>query len=284
MTHYFKIVVAMVIWSTWGMMIRWLDLPAAVVLFYTSLIASLSVPAVLHVRGELDLSGVAAVPGLFAALAISSIINNVTYFYALGATTISNAVFTHYTAPVFVAVLAPIIIGERVQRTTLVSLPLALSGMALIVLGGGGLVLGGAHAAGILAGTASGIAYAVLIIISRRLSQLMMHHKAVVLLLWITTVATAPVAFLQPHTLTGRSLALLLVTGIAHSTLAPLLYYSALRHVIAQNAAILGYIEPLAAVPLAFLFLSERPALLAVGGGALILLSGFLVVRSAVRP
>jgi drug/metabolite transporter (DMT)-like permease len=38
--------------------------------------------------------------------------------------------------------------------------------------------------------------------------------------------------------------------------------------------------EPLAAIPLAFLFLSERPAPAALIGGAFILFSGYLVIRA----
>lgn len=271
----------MLIWSTWGIMIRWLALPPVVVLFYTALIASVAVPLVLKARGEFDLGGVSAVWPLFTALAFGSIINNLTYFYALAQTTVSNAVFTHYTAPVFVALLAPFLIKERLQRVTLISLPLAVAGMVLIVLAGDGFQLGEEHTRGIIAGTASGVAYAFLIIISRRLSQMMMHHKAVVVLLWITAAVTAPAAFLIDHQLTTRTVILLVTGGLVHSTIAPLLYFSALRQVMAQHAAILGYIEPLAAVPLAFLFLSELPPAAAIFGGILILVSGYLVVHAA---
>jgi drug/metabolite transporter (DMT)-like permease len=281
MKDYLKIVAAMLIWSTWGMMIRWLSLPPVVVLFYTALIASVAVPLVLKARGEFALGGVSAVWPLISVLAFSSIINNLTYFYALAHTTVSNAVFTHYTAPVFVAVLAPFLIQERLQRVTLISLPLAVTGMVLIVLAGDGLQLGEEHTRGIIAGTASGVAYAFLIIISRRLSQMMMHHKAVVVLLWITAAVTAPAAFLFDHHLTTRTVLLLVTGGLLHSTIAPLLYFSALRQVMAQHAAILGYIEPLAAVPLAFLFFSELPPVTAVCGGILILFSGYLVVRAS---
>jgi drug/metabolite transporter (DMT)-like permease len=58
------------------------------------------------------------------------------------------------------------------------------------------------------------------------------------------------------------------------------MYFTALRSVLAQHAAILGYIEPLAAIPLAFLFLSETPSLIALFGGLLIILSGYLVVHA----
>jgi drug/metabolite transporter (DMT)-like permease len=279
MFNYLLIVVSMLIWSTWGLMIRWLGLPPVVVLFYNALVASIAVPVVLRIRGELDLSGVGSAWHLFAASSAALIVNNLSYFYALGHTTVANAVFTHYTAPVFVALLAPVLIAERLQRVTLISLPIAVAGMALVVMAGGGLRLTGEHAAGIAAGTVSGIAYALLIIYSRKLSQLMMHHKAVIVLIWVSALVTAPAAWATDHTLTPRLMGLLVLTGIAHSTVAPLLYYSALRKVMAQHAAILGYIEPLAAVPLAFFFLAESPSPAALLGGILILLSGYLIVH-----
>lgn len=273
----------MLIWSTWGLMIRLLNLPPVVVLFYTSLIAGITVPLVLSLRGELDLSNIGGAWHLFAGLALASIVNNITYFFALGNTTVSNAVFTHYTAPVFVALLAPLVIQERLQRSTMLSLPVATVGMVMIVAANDGPRLGGEHTAGIIAGTASGLAYAVLILLSRKLSRMLMHHKAVVLILWTTTIATAPAALMTDHALTSKAVLLLLLAGLAHSTFAPLLYFSALRRVLAQHAAILGYIEPMAAVPLAFLFLAEHPTLSALLGGILILLSGYLVVRRALR-
>ncbi|MGE5173136.1 MAG: DMT family transporter [Betaproteobacteria bacterium] len=280
MIDYFKIIAAMLIWSTWGPMIRWLALPPAVVLFYTSLIASFAVPAVLAARGDLSLSGVWKTWWLFVLLALSSITNNITYFYALGHTTVSNAVFTHYTAPLFVALLAPFIISERLQRVTMLSLPIAAVGMAMIVLSAGGLETSSAHTPGIIAGTISGLAYAFIIIFSRKLSQMLLHHKAVVVLLWITTLVLSPVVFFTDYHVNPHSAALLLITGVLHSTLAPLLYYSALRKVMAQHAAILGYMEPLAAIPMAFLLLSETPSLFALFGGVMILLSGYLVIHS----
>lgn len=283
MNNYLKIIVAMLIWSTWGLMIRWMALPVIVVIFYTSLIASFTVPVVLKMRGELALSGLRKTGWVFALLAVSSITNNLTYFYSLAHTTISNAVFTHYTAPLFVAVLAPLMIAERLQKTTLISLPIAALGMVMIVLSAGGLRADSGDTAGIVAGIVSGVAYAFLIIFSRKLSQMQLHHKAVVFLLWTTTIVTAPWALFMDYHIDYRAAGLLLITGVLHSTLAPLLYYNALRKVMAQHAAILGYMEPLAAIPLAFLFLSETPSLVALFGGVLILFSGYLVIHSRMR-
>jgi drug/metabolite transporter (DMT)-like permease len=271
----------MLVWSTWGPLIRWMELPPVVVLFYTSLSAAFIVPAVLRMRGDFPhaVFSLQAWP-LLAGLSLASITNNISYFYSLGHTTVSNAVFSHYTAPVIVAVLAPFLIAERLQRVTLISLPMAVLGMIMIVATGGGLSLKSVHTAGIVAGTLSGLAYAFVIIFSRRLSQLVLHHKAIIVNLWITAAVTAPAALVLDYHMSMRAGMLLLATGLLHSSLAPLLYFSALRRVLAQHAAILGYIEPLAAIPLAFLFLSEKPPLMALFGGLLILFSGYLIVRS----
>jgi len=280
MANYLKIIFAMLIWSTWGPMIRWMALPPVVVLFYTSLIASFLVPLVLRLRGDFP-DAILSLKSwyLFAGLSIASITNNISYFFSLGHTTVSNAVFTHYTAPVFVAALAPIMISERLQRVTLISLPLAVLGMIMIVAAGGNLSLNSVHTAGIAAGTLSGLAYAFVIIFSRRLSQLMLHHKAIIVNLWITAALTAPAALTTDYHMSFRAGALLLVTGLLHSNLAPLLYFNALRKVMAQHAAILGYMEPLAAIPLAFFFLSETPTLITLFGGILILVSGYMVMH-----
>ena len=280
MKSYLKIIAAMLIWSTWGPIIRWLTLPPVVVLFYTSLIASFTVPVVLWVKGELNLTGIRDFWWLFMLLSVASITNNVTYFYSLSHTTVSNAVFTHYTAPIFVAVLAPILIAERLQKITLISLPIAAAGMVLIVLSNGGIKTSSEDTAGLIAGTVSGVAYAFIIIFSRKLSRMLLHHKAVVVLLWATTLVTAPWALSLDYHLDYRTAGLLLITGMMHSTLAPLLYYSALKKVMAQHAAILGYMEPLSAIPLAFLFLSETPSSVALFGGVLILFSGYMVIHS----
>jgi drug/metabolite transporter (DMT)-like permease len=284
MANYLKIIFAMLIWSTWGPMIRWMALPPVVVLFYTSLIASFLVPVVLRARGDFP-EGILSLRSwyLFAGLSCASIVNNLTYFFSLGHTTVSNAVFTHYTAPVFVAAIAPIIISERLQRVTLISLPIAVLGMVLIVIAGGTFSLSSAQSVGIVAGTVSSLAYAFTIIFSRRLSQLMLHHKAIIVNLWITAAVTAPVALTVEHHISFRAGALLLVTGLFHSNLAPLMYFSALRRVLAQHAAILGYMEPLSAIPLAFILLSETPTVTTLFGGILILLSGYMVMHYGPR-
>ena len=124
------------------------------------------------------------------------------------------------------------------------------------------------------------MAYALAIIFTRQLSLLHLNQKAILVQLWATVIMIVPAMFLIDYSLDLRTFVLLLITGVMHSTTASLMYYSALRQVLAQDAAVLGYIEPLAAILLAFFLLSESPSLFALFGGLLIILSGYLVVHA----
>jgi drug/metabolite transporter (DMT)-like permease len=68
--------------------------------------------------------------------------------------------------------------------------------------------------------------------------------------------------------------------GVLHSTLAPLLYVQGFRSVKANEAAILGYFEPVGAIILALIVLHEVPGLTALLGGVLILFSGYMILKA----
>ena len=75
---------------------------------------------------------------------------------------------------------------------------------------------------------------------------------------------------------TAQSLPYILILGIVHSTIAPFLYVQGFHSVKANEAAILGYLEPVGAIILALIFLHEIPGVNALLGGALILYSGLM--------
>ena len=63
----------------------------------------------------------------------------------------------------------------------------------------------------------------------------------------------------------------LLAVGFVHSCIAYCMYFSALRNISGQEAAILSYIDPMVAVIISFTVLNETVAPLQLVGGALIL-------------
>lgn len=283
MRGYFLIITALAIWSTWGLVIRWLDKPAPVVVFYNALFAMLFQGLALLAARRREKLHFDRDLGAILLLGVCGLANVLSFFYALRVTTIASALITHYTAPVFVALFAPLMLGDRMGRSTLAALAVSVAGLALIFARGLGLS-GGAGLAGAVSGTFSGLAYAFVIIFSRGISA--RHNPVKVMFIQGFVPVIAMGLYVVPTGglgLTLRQGLVLAFVGLVHSTLANVLYLYGIREVTAQEAGVLGYLEPVLAITLGFLFLGESPHILAVLGGVLIVLSGFIVVRKGAR-
>lgn len=283
MNPYFSIVFALAIWSSWGLAVRGTDAPLMVIAFYNAVLALVFQGAALvwlSRRRKLHMTSGA---GKVAALGACGIINLLLFFYALRATTVSGALLTHYTAPIFVAALAPFLVGDRTGRKTIYAIALSAAGLALIFATGGGLP-DRAGLLGLLAGTGSGVAYAFVIIISRNISS--DHHPLKMVFVQSMVSIAVILAIAGPSVaapITAGQAVLFAGLGLVHSTIAVMMYLYGIRKVSAQEAGVLGYIEPVLGIMLAFVFLGESPHIYAAVGGAMILGSGAMVIMSGTR-
>lgn len=215
-----------------------------------------------------------------ALLGITDAGNALCYFRALAEGAVAPAVLSHYLAPVFVALAAPALLGEPRTRRTPLALALAVAGTAaLVLLGRGhGIIGGDARLARALAlGSASAVFYAANVLLSKRLGrhfsdgEMMSYHSLVsgALLLPLVGVPSAAILYLWPT-----------VGGLVSALGAGLLYYGGLRRLPAEQAGVLTYLEPVAAMLVGWLALGEPPSWAALVGGALILVGGMLVVTA----
>ena len=270
------VLLAIVLWSSLGVVIRLADVPVHVFIFYALLISGLLQGMFIFFKGyHRDMHDLSRItyPAVLGAV---SAVNMVTYYYALKTTTIANAVLTHYTAPVFVAVLAAVFLKEKMTWSLAVAIALASVGLWVML---NGLLLGRGQIAGIVAGLISGVAYAVIVILGRLYAQ---RYRPVVL----TFLVNATILILLAPFIQGfpeRAARYILFTGVVHSSVAPVLYYRGLRDVSAGRAAVLGYVEPLCAILLGVVVLQEMPGTHAWLGGVLIVSSGYLTLRTADR-
>ncbi|UCD35429.1 MAG: EamA family transporter [Nitrospiraceae bacterium] len=285
---HFKIIAAILIWSSLGIFIRKIDLPNHCIIFYVSLTAGtlqfllLSLTGLFTKARRFDSRPRNA---LFLVLSPLCFMTNALLFYfAFRNTTIANAVLTHYTAPVFVAILAPVLLKEQISRTAWLAILISSVGLWLILSGTGEDTLqveGKRELMGIAAGALSGLAYAFLILIIRRIAHLYSSLFITFIQNGIVAMVLLPFVFQIP--LQRHQIPYLLTMGVVHSTIAPLLYVQGFRSVKANEAAILGYFEPVGAAVLALIFFHEVPGAVSLIGGALILFSGYLILRSRVR-
>jgi drug/metabolite transporter (DMT)-like permease len=187
-----------------------------------------------------------------------------------------------YLAPVFLAVLAPWLLRERLTVRSVGALVVALVGTLLVV--------GGAEpppVAAVVTGLLTGLSYALLIVLGKVLRR---DVSGLGVAFWQyagVAVLLAPVALagggLQPAS--GRQLAALVVLGVGLTGVCGLLYVLALGHVPAQAMGILSYLEPVSAAVLAALVLDETFGLRTAVGGALVLAAGLTVaLQPAAAP
>ena len=283
MRGYLLITGAFFVWSTWGITVRWLGLPAAEIIFFNAVFAAMFQGGWLAVRGRRE--GARLMPDIIPSLwlGLFGLVNLLSFVYALKTTTVAAALLTHYVAPVLVAVLAPLTVKDRVGRDTLAALAVAAAGLVFIFAGGldfsdGRGIMGAAS------GTLSGIAYAGVILYSRALSP--RNHplklSAVQAVLTIALIGTF-IPWLGFKTPRFAQLSVIAMTSLFHSTFANVSYLKGIRSVTAQEAGVLGYLEPVLGITLAFIFLGEVPYPIALAGGALIIASGVSVIYRGSR-
>jgi drug/metabolite transporter (DMT)-like permease len=277
------IIVAIFLWSSLGIVIRFSGAPVTVLIFFSCIISSLLMGVVIIRKGlSRNFPKGKNLSGLFV-LAIVSLINTFSFFYSYKNTTIANAVLTHYTAPIMVALLSPFFLKERLTLRIFIAVVLATTGLWIMLdmslqqfyrL----LIAGDRNTAGIFAGLFSGFAYAVLVIVIRilapRLNPVVMAFSQNLLI----------AVFISPFISFSKDLISALwaffFMGIIHSTIAPILYFRGMRDVKANKAAILGYLEPVCAILLGIIFLGEFISLKTIIGGFLIILSGYITIKS----
>ena len=203
------------------------------------------------------------------------------YFISVRYTTVAISALLLYTAPIYVTLLAPLLLKEPVTRRSLSALVLSLSGVILIIQPGAVFQdMDSMYAIGLLCGLISGLLYACMILTSRYLKGYYTGTAQAAWAILITLVIFLPYSTAISSGVLLDNLHLLILLGLLPTAAGLTLYFSGLAHVRAQNASIIALLEPASAVVLAAIILSQPITLTIVVGGGLILV-GALVVSGA---
>lgn len=206
-------------------------------------------------------------------------------FEAYRHTTISNATISYYFAPIFVMILAPFILKEKMTWFKAGSIVAAIIGIFLIV----GTDNGGSgnnHVIGIMFGLLAAAFYASVMLMNKFIKDLSDHETTVGQLGMASIVILPYVLFTEGiniFNLDGQSLLLMLFVGIIHTGLAYMLYFSALKQLDGQTIALYSYIDPIFAIVLSALILNEAFTLVQALGGLLILGATFINEQKSMK-
>lgn len=266
--------------TSWGfvsILVASVRLPSEVLVFWRCAIAIATLPLLLIVIRRVGSLIPRERRWRTAGLGLLLALHWILFFETIHRSSVAIAILTVYTAPVFVAVLAPLILPERRSRIGLAALAISGPGIALIALSGddGARVEAVAIGTGLLAA----LTYALLIIGQKTMIP---HMSVFPLAFWQWVVALVVLSpFLLAHEDVlpqGREWLWVVLLGAVYTAFTGVIYVRVLREVTAQAAGLLAYIEPVAASLLAWPILGQALGWQVALGGAAVLLGGSLVV------
>jgi drug/metabolite transporter, DME family len=179
-------------------------------------------------------------------------------------TTAANAIFIQSTAPLWVVLLSPRLLGERPSRAELGTIPIYAIGLFCFFLDelSPGQMLGNWVALG------AGLAFATCIVGLRRIQE--RGPSALVYGNWIAALVTAPLWLNGPRP-EPFDLLVLLYLGVFQLGLSYLCFTRGVAHTPALEASLLVLLEPVLNPIWTFLLAGERPGRWAITGGSIVL-------------
>jgi DME family drug/metabolite transporter len=217
-----------------------------------------------------------------AALAYAATL--VAFVTATKMTTSAAAIFLQSTAPVWVVLLSPLMLGEEVRRRDLPFVALAAVGLVLVFLGSRDPAATAPQPGlGNLVALASGLFYALLMLTMRRLARGGEDRSIPAVVLGNAVAFLVCLPFALPVHGAGAPDALAIVyLGVVQIGLAYWLFSRGLRGLRAVEVSLLALLEPVLNPLLTWLVHDERPSALALIGGAVMV--GSLALRALLDP
>lgn len=268
---------AMFIFGTIGIFRRYIPLPSGTIAMCRGIIGVAFLLIVMLILGKkIDR---AAIKNNLLILCISGALigfNWILLFEAYNYTTVATATLCYYMAPVFVILMSPIVLKERLTLKKLICALVALVGM-IFVSGFFEVGISGiSELTGILFGLAAGLLYGTIMLLNKKLKDIEGYDKtliqlgmaALVLVPYVMLVEAEAVSQVQ---FTPLIVIMTLIVGIVHTGFAYTIYFGAMGGLRAQTIALYSYLDPIIAVILSAVLLSENLSIAGWIGAVMIL-------------
>ena len=267
------LIASMTIFGTLGIFVRNIPVSSGELALYRAVLAALLIAVFLLLTGQhIPFANIKKEVPLLIASGVSMGINWILLFEAYKYTTVSVATLSYYFAPVIVTAVCPFLFKEKLTGKQIVCF--VMSTLGLVMITGIGDVGGGSDFIGILFGLGAAVFYATVILLNKFIKNVEGIHRTFLQFL-------AAIIILLPYVMLTSGVTLgnlnsigwanLLIVGLIHTGVTYCMYFSSLKELPGQKAAILSYIDPLVAVLISVTVLSESMTLWQAAGGMLIL-------------
>lgn len=268
------LILSMAIFGTIGLFRRNIDVSSGELAFYRAVLATVFIGLFLFVtKNRIPFGKIKKQLPLLIISGVAMAFNWILLFEAYNYTTVSVATLSYYFAPVIVTLLCPVLFKEKMGVKQWVCFIMSTVGIVLIT-GIGSLDTGSNHFLGILFGLGAACLYATVILLNKFIRDVDGIHRTFLQFVSAVVVLCPYVFFTSGINLSGldtQGIVLLLTVGLVHTGITYCMYFSSLKELTGQKAAILSYIDPLVAVLCSVLILHETMTVTQIIGGVLIL-------------
>ena len=267
------LITSMTIFGTLGLFVRNIPVSSGELALYRAVLAAILIAGYLLLSGQkIPFSNIKKEVPLLLASGVAMGINWILLFEAYKYTTVSVATLSYYFAPVIVTVVCPILFREKLTTKQIVCF--AMSKLGLVMITGIGEVGSGNDFIGILFGLGAAVFYATVVLLNKFIKNVEGIHRTFLQFLAAIIILIPYVAMtsgVSLGTLNPIGWINLLIVGLVHTGITYCMYFSSLKELPGQKAAILSYIDPLVSVLISVTILGETMTLWQVLGGILIL-------------
>jgi len=274
---YFYVAAAAIIWGSNGVIVNLVPYDAYTIAFFRVLFASFTLLPVVLLTRKREVMSAARHWKIMLSLGCLLALGWALIFHAMKLIAIANAVLLNYTAPIFVALLAPLVLKEKLEKSTLIALAISVAGIVVISYQQNLQISDpGFNPLGVILGLLAGLAYAGFIIVSKKALSSFSSQVVAFYSYSIASIFLLPFMIGTDFSPDLAPWILLLVLGVFNTGFAVTLYLKGLGMVKAQKAVVFTYLEPASAVVFGSLFLAQQPTPLMLVGGFLILIAGYI--------
>ncbi len=258
------VLIAVLLWSTGGLFIKLTSLDAYQVTFFRSLLAAVTVLIITRKNG-LKINAFGILTSIIYAMLLFL------FVWATKKTTAANAIFLQYTAPIYILILAPFVIGEKFHWRDLITVLICITGMSLFFVG----QLRIDDYQGNIAALGSGIFLGLYIMLLRHPHADGFNPViAVIYGNFLLAFLTLPSGIAVIPVMNLTDILAVSFLGIIQIGISYILFIKGVRGGTRPlDASLIGFIEPLLNPVWVFIFVGEKPSEWAIIGGGIIIAS-----------
>lgn len=273
--------------STSAILVRWSAAPSSVAAFYRVLFTTALVAPLAGIRhraafarlSRRDLAG-AIVAGVALAVHFAA------WFESLEHTSVAASVTLVQSQPIFVALGAGLLLGERISRETVLGIVVAIAGAAAMSLGGGRAALSGATTYGNALALLGAVTVAAYVLAGRSIRQRVSLLPYVTVVYGACAVSLFVLVHVQGHSYVGypaREWLLFLGLAIGPGVFGHTVSNWVLEHLESVVVSVAWLGEPVGATLLALVLLAEVPDAITVVGGVVVIAGVFVTTLERER-